>query len=84
MTEQPQTKPLPPLLNPDKEHQMIFNEGIGVIENYGSKEWCKILIDSFEMYNSQKLKKNILDDHFNLEGTNAGSTQFQRGNTWKT
>ena len=60
MTEQPQTKQLPPLLNTDKEHQMIFNEGIGVIENYGNREWCKILIDAFEMYNSQKLKKNMV------------------------
>ena len=60
MTEQPpRDKQLPPLLNMEKDHKMIFNEGIGVLENYASKEWCQILIDSFEMYNEQKLSKNI-------------------------
>ena len=80
MTEQPpRDKQLPPLLNVEKDHKMIFNEGIGVLENYASKEWCQILIDSFEMYNEQKLSKNILNDHFHVEGTNAGRTQFQEG-----
>jgi len=80
MTEQPpRDKQLPPLLNIEKEHKMIFNEGIGVLENYASKEWCQILIDSFEMYNEQKLSKNILNDHFHVEGTNAGRTQFKEG-----
>ena len=51
MTEQPQNKPFPPLINTEKQHSMVFNDGIGVIENYGSKEWCQILIDAFEMYN---------------------------------
>ena len=31
------------------------------------------------MYNEQKLSKNILNDHFHVEGTNAGRTQFQEG-----
>ena len=80
MTEQPpRDKQLPPLLNMEKDHKMIFNEGIGVLENYASKEWCQILIDSFEMYNEQKLSKNILNDHFHVEGTNAGITQFKEG-----
>ena len=80
MTEQPpRDKQLPPLLNIEKDHKMIFNEGIGVLENYASKEWCQILIDSFEMYNEQKLSKNILNDHFHVEGTNAGKTQFKEG-----
>jgi hypothetical protein len=81
MTDQtpPQTKQLPPLLNPDKEHQMIFNEGIGVIENYGSKEWCKILIDAFEMYNNQRLQKNILDGSFSQPASNEGKSQFING-----
>ena len=55
MTEQPQDKQLPALLNPNKLHTMVFNEGIGVLENYASKEWCKILIDAFEMYSKQKI-----------------------------
>ena len=38
-----------------------------------------LLIDSFEMYNEQKLSKNILNDHFHVEGTNAGKTQFKEG-----
>ena len=81
MTDQtpPQGKPLPPLLNPDKQHQMIFNEGIGVLENYGSKEWCQILIDAFELYNNQKIKKNILNDNFSYTASNDGGTQFHNG-----
>ena len=69
MTDQtpPQGKPLPPLLNTEREHQMVFNEGIGVLENYASKEWCKILIDAFEMYNKQKLSKNQEDKNI-LDG----------------
>ena len=31
------------------------------------------------MYNEQKLSKNILNDHFHVEGTNAGRTQFKEG-----
>ena len=82
MTDQtpPQGKPLPPLLNTEREHQMVFNEGIGVLENYASKEWCKILIDAFEMYNKQKLSKNILNDHFHVSTLNDGGTQFAQGN----
>ena len=81
MTDQtpPVGKPLPPLLNKEREHKMVFNEGIGVLENYGSKEWCQILIDAFEMYNSTKLKKNILDDHFSTSTTNKGENQFAQG-----
>ena len=81
MTDQtpPVGKPLPPLLNIEREHKMVFNEGIGVLENYGSKEWCQILIDAFEMYNSTKLKKNILDDHFSTSTTNKGENQFAQG-----
>ena len=80
MTEQqPEKKELPSLINPDKTHEMVFNEGIGVLENYGSKEWCQILIDAFEMYNSTKLKKNILDDHFSTSTTNKGENQFAQG-----
>ena len=63
MTEQPQGKQLPPLVNPDKTHEMVFNEGIGVLENYASKEWCKILIDAFEMYSKQKISKNTVKKH---------------------
>ena len=61
MTEQtpPLGKDLPSLLNPEKIHTMVFNEGIGVLENFASKEWCKILIDAFEMYSKQKISKNI-------------------------
>ena len=62
MTEQPQDKQLPSLLNPNKIHTMVFNEGIGVLENYASKEWCKILIDAFEMYSKQKISKNIKEE----------------------
>ena len=81
MTDQtpPQGKPLPPLLNTEREHKMVFNEGIGVLENYASKEWCQLLIDAFEMYSKQKLKKNILDDHFNISTLNDGETQFAQG-----
>lgn len=80
MTEQqPQKKELPSLINPDKTHEMVFNEGIGVIENYASKEWCKILIDAFEMYSKQKLSKNILDDHFHIDAIGDGKTQFASG-----
>ena len=50
MTEKLNGKELPSLLNPEKIHTMVFNEGIGVLENFASKEWCKILIDAFEMY----------------------------------
>ena len=80
MTEQPpRDKQLPPLLNIEKDHKMIFNEGIGVLENYASKEWCKILIDAFEMYSKQKISKNILDDHFHIDATSEGKTQFASG-----
>ena len=58
---------------------MVFNEGIGVLENYASKEWCKILIDAFEMYSKQKLSKNILDDHFHIDAIGDGKTQFAQG-----
>jgi len=79
MTEQPQDKQLPSLLNTERTHEMVFNEGIGVLENYASKEWCKILIDAFEMYSKQKLSKNILDDHFHIEAIGDGKTQFAQG-----
>ena len=79
MTEQPQGKQLPPLVNPDKTHEMVFNEGIGVLENYASKEWCKILIDAFEMYSKQKISKNILDDHFHIDAIGDGKKQFTQG-----
>ena len=82
MTEQTppkQGKPMPPLLNQDREHKMVFNDGIGVLENYGSREWCQVLIDSFEMYNSQKLSKNILGDHFSVDANNEGESQFNSG-----
>ena len=80
MTEQqPQKKELPPLINPDKTHEMVFNEGIGVIKNYASKEWCKILIDAFEMYSEQKISKNILDDHFHIDVIGHGQKQFSQG-----
>jgi len=79
MTEQPQDKQLPSLLNTERTHEMVFNEGIGVLENYASKEWCKILIDAFEMYSKQKLSKNILDDHFHIDAIGDGKTQFAQG-----
>ncbi len=80
MTEQqPEKKELPSLINPDKTHEMVFNEGIGVLENYASKEWCKILIDAFEMYSKQKISKNILDDHFHIDAIGHGQKQFSQG-----
>ena len=80
MTEQPpRDKQLPPLLNTEKDHKMIFNEGIGVLENYASKEWCKILIDAFDMYSKQKISKNILDDHFHIDAIGDGKKQFTQG-----
>ena len=79
MTEQPQDKQLPSLLNPNKIHTMVFNEGIGVLENYASKEWCKILIDAFDMYSKQKISKNILDDHFHIDAIGDGKKQFTQG-----
>ena len=79
MTEQPQDKQLPSLLNTERTHEMVFNEGIGVLENYASKEWCKILIDAFEMYSKQKISKNILDDHFHIDAIGDGKKQFSQG-----
>ena len=81
MTDQTptQSKPVPPLVNPDKEHKMVFNDAIGVIENYGSKEWCQLLIDAFEMYNEQKLTKHILGGSFSQDPNNEGKTQFAQG-----
>ena len=79
MTEQPQDKQLPSLLNTERTHEMVFKEGIGVLENYANKEWCKILIDAFEMYNNQRLQKNILDDHFHIDAIGDGKTQFTNG-----
>ena len=78
MTEQLH-KELPSLLNPEKIHTMVFNEGIGVLENFASKEWCKILIDAFEMYSKQKISKNILDDNFHIDATADGNSQFAQG-----
>ena len=81
MTEQqqPPEKPLE-LLTQGVEHEMTFNEGIGVIKNYASKEWCKVLIDTFEMYNSQKMMKSIHDGHYTISAKNDGETQFHHGN----
>ena len=80
MTDQtPPQNPFPPLINTEKQHSMVFNDGIGVIENYGSKEWCQILIDAFEMYNNQRLQKNILDGSFSQPASNEGKSQFING-----
>ena len=79
MTEKLNGKELPSLLNPEKIHTMVFNEGIGVLENFASKEWCKILIDAFEMYSKQKISKNILDDHFHIDAIGDGKKQFTQG-----
>ena len=80
MTDQiPQPKSFPPLINTEKQHSMVFNDGIGVLENYGSKEWCQILIDAFEMYSKQKIRKNILDGTFSQDVNCTGESQFKQG-----
>ena len=79
MTEQQQQPEKIELLTQGVEHEMVFNEGIGVIKNYASKEWCKILIDAFEMYNKTKLSFNILDGHYTLDPKNDGASQFKEG-----
>jgi hypothetical protein len=79
MTEQQQQPEKIELLTQGVQHEMIFNEGIGVIKNYASKEWCKLLIDAFEMYNATKLSKNVLDGHYQLDTTNDGESQFRQG-----
>ena len=79
MTEQQQPPEKIELLTQGVEHEMTFNEGIGVIKNYASKEWCKLLIDAFEMYNETKLVKNVLDGHFDMKTYNDGESQFKQG-----
>ena len=86
MTQQPETQqPDTPkhhieLITQNVEHKMEFNEGIGVVKNYTSKEWCDILIDAFEMYNKQKIVKNVLKGSHSLNTIGDGEEQFAKGN----
>tara|TARA_Y100000766_G_scaffold35034_1_gene24903 strand:- start:1073 stop:1819 length:747 start_codon:yes stop_codon:yes gene_type:complete len=79
MTEQQQPPEKIELLTQGVQHEMTFNEGIGVIKNYASKEWCKILINAFEMYNKTKLSKNVLGGHYEMKTINDGESQFKQG-----
>ena len=80
----PSQQPVAPqqieLLTQGVEHKMKFNDGIGVIENFMSKEYCDILIQSFEYFNDLKyVKKGLMGGHFEHQATNDGSKQFTRG-----
>ena len=85
MTQQPQPEETKPETKPDIEllsegpHEMKFFEGIGVVENYMSKQWCEILIEAFEMYTAQKLVKSTLFGTHSFEACKDGEEQFSKG-----
>jgi len=76
--EKPEEKKNIELLSPGP-HEMVFNDGIGVIKNYMSKDWCDILIQAFEMYNDKKLKKSVFLDTYEVSASIDGEQQFEKG-----
>ena len=82
MTEQQQPLAQDPNIQllSDGPHEMKFNDGIGVIENFMSPQYCKTLIDAFEFYNQQKfVRKKVIGDTFDLATTDVGVNQFSNG-----
>lgn len=68
------------LLTQGVEHKMEFKEGIGVVKNYMSKEWCNILIAAFEEWNKRKYtKEGMLGGKFKYNTCNDGENQFKEG-----